>query len=300
MSAPTLVVLNGRAGRGKALSQWPRIEPLLGAAPGELRVLRPASEAEAVAQARAAWAEGLRRVISVGGDGTTRLLLHALMPLAQGERAGSPLVFGVLPAGTGNAWARSQRLPLSLPQAAQRLARARPRPVDLAQIEVDGGRSWYLSVASAGIGGEIARRANLRRKHALSYLLRAPVTLLQQRPWPMRVEVDGRLWREGRFWLVAIANCSSFGSGMFIAPQARVDDGLFDIVLAEDLSRLHALLVFPLIYPGMHLRHPRVHHCRGSEVRITGERLPMEHDGEARRANEIVCRLLPGALQMLD
>ena len=72
-----------------------------------------------VPQVRAAWDEGLRRVIGVGGDGTAHFLLDTLIPLARRDADGPQLVFGILPGGTGNAWARSHGLPLSLTKAAQ-------------------------------------------------------------------------------------------------------------------------------------------------------------------------------------
>ena len=300
MSAPTLIVLNGQAGTGQALSQWPQLEPILREALGELRVLRTNSVAEMVPQVRAAWDDGLRRVIGVGGDGTAHFLLDTLIPLARRDADGPPLVFGILPGGTGNAWARSHGLPLSLTKAAQQLIGALPRPVDLPEVLVDGRRSWFLSISSAGISGEIAKRSDIPNKRPWAYAQYAISTLLQRRPLAMRVEVDGELWAEGEYWLVAVANCNSFGSGMKVAPDARVDDGLFDIVLIDGAPRSEVLVAFPRVYFGAHVTHPRVHIRRGRDVRITGERLGMEMDGVAGQADELVYTLQPGGLQILN
>ena len=300
MSAPALIVLNGQAGTGQAFSQWPQLEPILREALGELRVLRTNSVAEMVPQVRAAWDDGLRRVIGVGGDGTAHFLLDTLIPLSRHDADGPPLVFGILPGGTGNAWARSHGLPLSLTKAAQQLIGAQPRPVDLPEVLVDGRRSWFLSISSAGISGEIAKRSDIPNKRPWAYAQHAISTLLQRRPLAMRVEVDGELWAEGEFWLVAVANCNSFGSGMKVAPDARVDDGLFDIVLIDGAPRSEVLVAFPRVYFGAHVTHPRVHIRRGRDVRITGERLGMEMDGVAGQADELVYTLQPGGLQMLN
>ena len=300
MSAPALIVLNGQAGTGQALSQWPQLEPILREALGELRVLRTNSVAEMVPQVRAAWDDGLRRVIGVGGDGTAHFLLDTLIPLSRRDAGGPPLVFGILPGGTGNAWARSHGLPLSLTKAAQQLIDAQPRPVDLPEILVDGRRSWFLSISSAGISGEIAKRSDIPNKRPWAYAQFAISALLQRRPLAMRVEVDGELWAEGEYWLVAVANCNSFGSGMKVAPDARVDDGLFDIVLIDGAPRSEVLVAFPRVYFGAHVTHPRVHIRRGRDVRITGERLGMEMDGVAGQADELVYTLQPGGLQILN
>ena len=300
MSAPALIVLNGQAGTGQALSQWPQLEPILREALGELRVLRTNSVAEMVPQVRAAWDDGLRQVIGVGGDGTAHFLLDTLIPLSRRDADGPPLVFGILPGGTGNAWARSHGLPLSLTKAAQQLIGAQPRPVDLPEVLVDGRRSWFLSISSAGISGEIAKRSDIPNKRPWAYAQFAISALLQRRPLAMRVEVDGELWAEREYWLVAVANCNSFGSGMKVAPDARVDDGLFDIVLIDGAPRSEVLVAFPRVYFGAHVTHPRVHIRRGRDVRITGERLGMEMDGVAGQADELVYTLQPGGLQILN
>ena len=300
MSAPALIVLNGQAGTGQALSQWPQLEPILREALGELRVLRTNSVAEMVPQVRAAWDDGLRQVIGVGGDGTAHFLLDTLIPLARRDANGPPLVFGILPGGTGNAWARSHGLPLSLTKAARQLIGGESRPVDLPEVLADGRRSWFLSISSAGISGEIAKRSDIPNKRPWAYAQHAISTLLQRRPLPMRVEVDGELWVEGEYWLAAVANCNSFGSGMKVAPDARVDDGLFDIVLIDGAPRSEVLVAFPRVYFGAHVTHPRVHIRRGRDVRIRGEQLGMEMDGVAGQADELVYTLQPGGLQMLN
>ena len=165
---------------------------------------------------------------------------------------------------------------------------------------MDGRRSWFLSISSAGISGEIAKRSDIPNKRPWAYAQFAISALLQRRPLAMRVEVDGELWAEGEYWLVAVANCNSFGSGMKVAPDARVDDGLFDIVLIDGAPRSEVLVAFPRVYFGAHGTHPRVHIRRGRDVRITGERLGMEMDGVAGQADELVYTLQPGGLQMLN
>ncbi|MCE2489315.1 MAG: diacylglycerol kinase family lipid kinase [Anaerolineae bacterium] len=299
MSAPALVVINGQAGDGTALRQWPRLEPVLREALGDLQVITTHSVADMVPQVQAAWKEGLRRVIAVGGDGTVHHLLQTLVPLARRDEDGQPLELGILPGGTGNAWARSHGLPLSLTKAARQLIGAQPFPVDLPSVELDGQRRHFLSISSAGISGEIARKSDVPGKRPWSYAQNAIGTLLQRRPLPLRVEVDGELWVDDHYWLVAVANCNSFGSGMRIAPDARVDDGLFDIVLIDGASRREVLIAFPRVYFGAHVTHPRVHIRRGREVRISGAGLGMETDGVPGQADELHYSLQPGGLQIL-
>ena len=299
MSAPALVVVNRQAGNAAALRQWPRIEPILREALGELQIIRTDSVAEMAPQVQAAWEEGSRRVIAVGGDGTVHFLLQTLVPLARRDADGPPLELGILPGGTGNAWARSHGLPLSLTKAAREFIDALPHPIDLPQVQLDGRRRWFLSISSAGISGEAAQKSDVPGKRPWSYAQHAISTVLQRRPLPMRVEVDDELWVDGDYWLVAVANCNSFGSGMRIAPDAVVGDGLFDVVLIDGAPRLEVLLAFPRVYFGAHVTHPRVHIRRGRKVRISGEGLGMEADGVPGQADELLYTLQPGGLQIL-
>lgn len=300
MSAPALVVINSQAGTGEALRQWPQLEPILREALGEFQVLRTNSVEEMVPQVRGAWDQGSRRVIAVGGDGTVHFLLQTLVPLAERDAEGPALQLGILPGGTGNAWARSHGLPLSLKKAARQLIGAQPRLVDLPEVKMDGQHRYFLSISSVGISGEIAQKSDVPNKRPWSYPQHAISTLLKRRPLPLRIEVDGELWLEGEHWLVAVANCNSFGSGMRIAPDARVDDGMFDIVLIEGASRREVLVAFPRVYFGAHVTHPRVKIRRGRTVRVTGDRLGMETDGVPGQADELVYTLQPDALQILN
>src|SRR5699024_3582932 len=117
-----------------------------------------------------------------------------------------------------------------------------PTPTDIGLLTFDGQREHFLNIASVGAGGEVATRVNrVRRRRPWTFLLSTVQTLLQHTPQRMQVMLDGVPWYDGRSYIVAVANGSTFGHGMKIAPQAEVRDGLFDVVLVEGVSRVKVL-----------------------------------------------------------
>ncbi len=118
----------------------------------------------------------------------------------------------------------------------------------------------------------------------------------------MRVRVDGEDWYEGKAYLVAVANGTTFGHGMRIAPTAQINDGLFDVVLVEGMPRMEILLALRKVYNATHLVHPGVHFKRGKTVEITGLQGPLglDLDGESASGESLRFSVQPGMLQLLS
>jgi diacylglycerol kinase family enzyme len=156
----TLIILNPHAAGGRAGQLWKKIEPLLWERLGEL-VIAVTDHPEEVAQhLDKAYASGLTRVISIGGDGTNNSLVNALARLNQQHPDGPPMVYGQLPIGTGRDWARSRGIPLDIHQATEWIASASPRPTDvgLVRFHEQGRQQYFLNIASTGLGGDVDTR----------------------------------------------------------------------------------------------------------------------------------------------
>lgn len=300
----TLIVLNPNAAGGKAGALWKQIEPVLWREMGEL-VLAMTERPEDVSEhLEEAYDSGLTRVISIGGDGTNHALVNALVALNQRHPEGPPMVYGTLPVGTGHDWARNLGIPTEPEAAAHWMCRAEPHPVDIGMVRYGDPpqQRYFLNVASSGISGEISQRVNeTPQRRAWTFLQATVATLLSYTPQRMRVTIDDELWRDGPTYLVAVANGTTFGRGMKIAPEAKVDDGLFDVILIEGMTRLRALLALRMVYDGSHLRHPAVHMRRGQTVTVRGMDAPvgLELDGEHTTGRDLVFTLHAGLLYLL-
>ncbi|MGJ3240302.1 MAG: diacylglycerol/lipid kinase family protein [Anaerolineae bacterium] len=297
----TLFVVNLNAGRVRRT--WHQIEPQLKTWVSNYRVVMTRFPEDVVACLDQSAVDGVERVISVGGDGTNKFMVSALMSHQQ-TYPDHPLIFGCIPAGTGRDFARGVGLPLdSLVAADYVLHHATPHLIDVGMATFGAERHYFLNAANAGIAYDVAQRAERSPKRPWTFLKAVIASLLRYQPDAVRIELDGQFWFEGNIYVMAVANGRSIGQGILIAPDAEVDDGAFDVVIAEQMPFLSLVRAFPTIYAGTHINHPRVQVQRASHVRITtphGGAIGMDLDGEpSEGAPEITYQILPATLNML-
>ncbi|NWF69643.1 MAG: diacylglycerol kinase family lipid kinase [Chloroflexi bacterium] len=297
----TLIVLNPHAAAGRAGKLWRQLEPLLWQRLGDLVVAITQHPREVARHIDQAYQSGLTRVVSIGGDGTNHTLVNALAGLNSRHPDAPPMVYGMLPVGTGRDWARTIKIPFKIEEAVEWIAHAVPRPTDIGQLTFDGQREYFLNISSAGISGEVARRVNAAPKRPWTFLQKTISALLTYTPPVMQIRLDGQDWYEGRAFILTVANGTTFAHGMKIAPNAQIDDGQFDIILVEHMSRPRILTALRMVYDGSHLRHPKVKAARAKQVQIRGVTgvLDMEFDGEMTRGRELTFEIRPGLLHLL-
>jgi diacylglycerol kinase (ATP) len=247
---------------------------------------------DATRLAREAADEGFDAVFACGGDGTLSQVLAGLLD------TGVP--GGMIPAGTGNDFARTIGLSRDAAAAARQLIRGQVKDIDLLQI--NNGALWSVNVAGVGFDAAVAARINRRRRLTgglLAYLTAVVQELVSYRPTQMHLRVDDEQW-EGRALLLAVANARSYGAGMKIAPTAEIDDGLLDVVLVEHVSRLEFIRSFPKVLRGTHTDHPAVRTWRGAEVTVeTPQPSPVLVDGDLRCQTPLHVRVSPGRARLL-
>jgi len=190
-------------------------------------VVRTPAPDEAARLAREGAADGYRVIIAAGGDGTANEIANGI--------AGSGAALALYPIGSGNDFARALGYPRRRRDVPRFLRDARRRLIDVGEVN---GR-LFVNSAGVGIDGHVAQRIAATSRVAgktLGYFAGSLVGIVTYRPQPMRVLVDGEL-HSGRFLTVVAANGTHFGSGMHVAPEASLDDGQLDVLLAGDLSR---------------------------------------------------------------
>jgi YegS/Rv2252/BmrU family lipid kinase len=301
--AKTLIILNPNAAGGQAGRLWRKLEPLLWQSLGELVIAVTQHPQEVVTHLDKAYAAGLTRVIAIGGDGTNHALINEIVKLNESNPGGPPMIYGNVPVGTGRDWARGVGISFRPEIAAQWIAFAEPRPTDIGRLDCDGQRKHFLNIASAGLSGEVDRRVNSAPvRRPWTFLAATIGTLISHRPQQMRVSLDSKPWYEGAAYLVAVANGTTFGHGMRIAPTAQINDGLFDVVLVEGMPRAEILMALRKVYNATHLVHPGVHFRRAKEVQITGLTTPLglDLDGENASGESLNFSIQPGLMQLLS
>ena len=212
----------------------------------------------------------------------------------------------VIPRGTGWDFARSLGIPHATDKAIAVALGGQARAIDLGRATYRpwaGGeaRLWFANIASAGMSGAIAQRANDTTKAfggKVSYVWATFAVFARWRNTEVSVTVDSET-RTGRMHDVVVANGPYFGGGMKIAPDARPDDGVFDVLLIGNLTKRDLMLTLPKTFRGRHLPHPKAELLRGSEVTVDApEALPIELDGEQPGTTPARFDLVPGALRV--
>src|SRR5207249_4327504 len=227
----TLAIVNPAAGDGAGARVGAGLARELESSGFKVEIIRTPAPGEAARIAREASADGCRTVIAVGGDGTANEIANGLV--------GTSTALALFPIGSGNDFARSLGYPRKRRDSARFLRAARRRSIDVGELN---GRI-FVNAAGVGIDGHVAERIASRPRlvgRALGPLLGALLSLASFRPQPMRVSLDGEP-RSGTFLTVVAANGTHFGAGMHVAPEASLDDGQLDVLLAGDLSRWSSL-----------------------------------------------------------
>jgi diacylglycerol kinase (ATP) len=231
-------------------------------------------------------------VVAMGGDGTVHEVAAACV--------GRDLVVGVLPVGSGNDYVKALGVGADLGRALEVLVGGKVRVVDAG--EVNGVR--FNNGLGIGFDAEVAAgvaQAPARLGGAGRYMWSVGRLLWGFRCHEATLGLDGREAVEARTILVAVALGTTSGARFRLAPEARLDDGLFDVVWSEELSRAEVLRLVPAALRGTLLKHPKVHLARAREVRVElAEEIPAHVDGEIfEPARVFRARVLPGALRVL-
>ncbi|MFC7474603.1 lipid kinase [Dankookia sp. GCM10030260] len=234
-------------------------------------------------------AGGFDRVVIGGGDGTLNAAIPGLL------KAGLP--FGILPLGTANDLARSLGIPFELDAAAQVIATAAPRPVDLG--EVNG--HCYFNVASIGFSAELASELKAEAKKRwgkLGYGVAALGLLRRARPFTVTLVHDGRVERV-RTIQVSVGNGRHYGGGMTVSEDARPDDGLLDVYSLEVTHWWRLVALLPWLRRGTHGSWRDVRAFRTTELELrTRKPRPVNTDGELTTHTPAAFRLRPAALRV--
>ncbi len=298
-------IINPAAGHGRSAKFWDSIkEAALRLAPGSAYALTERA-GHASELAREAAAAGAGRILAVGGDGTFCEALEGVMSAPEPARRRAAL--GAVPAGSGCDLARHLRYPRGRDALLALLARGHSRPMDVGRVlfaREDGSRGarHFMNIAAFGLAGDVAHHIKKMGKPlggAVSYAVSSVVSMLGARAKNVRLRADGNDI-SGKYHLGVLANTSSMGGGMLIAPGAKDDDGLMDLILVSDMSRLELACNFPRLYKGTHLGRPRIARIglRRLEAEADGP-VCLNIDGEADGMLPAVFEALPKAVNVL-
>lgn len=289
-ASPISLIVNPKAGGGRAGRLLPKVEESLRARRLEHHVERTRS-LEHAAELAAAAAEAGELAVAFGGDGL-------IAAVASGLR-GTDGVLGMLAGGRGNDLARVLGIPRDPVAACEVLSHGTVQRLDLGQA----GERTFLGIASCGFDSDANRIANQTRlvKGNLVYAYGAIRALTGWRPATFELTLDGERTHVLTGYSVAAANSKAYGGGMYAAPDAELDDGLLDVVTCSDMPKRRLLLsLLPKVFKGTHVDEPEVTVLRAAEVTVAADRpFTLYADGDPIAELPVTVRVLPGAIRVL-
>lgn len=284
------VIVNPIAGRGNGAALGKGILRELESRGMQARLFETENEGDGVLKARRALEAGAQSVVCVGGDGTLSEVVS--------ELAGRNIPLLIVPAGTGNDFARAFGLPKDPMDALRRQLDGQRTRIDLGAVNDRA----FLNVSGSGFDVDVLRKVREFRSvypGETAYRKAVVAVLGHYRPFEAELSVDGGPWEPVRATIVEIANGRYIGGGMHVAPGARVDDGLLDVVVVGCVWGWAIPLLLPLFILGAHVHLPIARVRRAKRVALRRAGMVVNIDGRLEAMDEARFEILPGALTVM-
>lgn len=309
-----VVIVNPASADGATGEAWPKIASDLRTHFGPFSVLFTEAVGDGRRLASEAAQQGTKLIIACGGDGTISEVANGIL------ESKTEAELGILPSGTGGDFRRTIRIPTNAAAASRALRDARARLIDVGRVTFvnDSGEREtrnFVNVASFGMSTAVLERqqsgeakkwfpslGSRKLGSKLSYAAATVQTTLASSPTEVYLQIDDQPERRLRVAELAVANARYYGGAMKIAPNAKMDDGLFDIITIGDASAFRILTNAPRLYLGAHLRMDEVSHATAKRLSARqvkkDARVRIELDGELMGCLPATFEILPRALRV--
>lgn len=305
------MIVNPKSAGGSTRDRWSEVASDLRAHFGPFRTAFTRGPGAGIELARKAAETGQRLIIACGGDGTINEIANGIII------SGADCEMGVFPSGTGGDFRRSLGIPSEPREAARALRTGETKTIDVGRVtyqnfENETVSRYFLNVSSFGLATSIIERVKgasslnwlpngfLRGK--TSFALSTLQEVLDLRFVTVRVRIDGKEAKPVNTINFSVANARFFGGGMKIAPGAKIDDGLFDVVNIGDISTARIILNAHTLYRGTHLDLSEVKSTSAARVEAEAvdktQEINIEIDGELPGKLPAVFEIVPGALKV--
>jgi len=293
-----LAVVNPAAGGGRCRKLVRPALERLRAGGINVKVAETSAPGQAAEIVREAYAEGFRKFIAVGGDGTSYEIVNGLFPAVHAQRA----TLAFLPLGTGNSFLRDFS-DKGVDFAIDALLANRSRPCDVLRLTHETGVLHYINLLSMGFSADVAtlRARRFSGWGEVGYQSSIFISLarFRRRPFPLRVDGERELDRRPCLFLT-FSNSKFTGGTMMIAPKAEVDDGLIEYVRWGPIGRLALIRNLPTLYDGTHINHPLAERRQAKRVDfVLDAPVDVMVDGEVLTLRCQSLDVLPSALNVV-
>jgi diacylglycerol kinase (ATP) len=233
-------------------------------------------------------------IVAVGGDGTLFEVLNGLLK----KHENFDLPIGQIPVGTGNSFIKDFGIH-TIKDAVEKIAGGKTKKVDVGFFKYPEGEYYFINLLGTGFVANVAHRAGkYKALGPLSYVLGVFEEIVQLKPVPLEMTIDGKVYQRD-YIFTEICNSTKTGGNMIMAPDAKIDDGLLDIILLNNISKFNLLKVFPQIFKGTHILDSHMETFKGKHIKIVTETPQrLTPDGEVFGTTPIEVSILPQKINM--
>jgi len=283
------VIVNPESDYGRTGKRWKQIKEALQSFLKEFKYEFTEKPLHATEITRTAIKEGSELIVGVGGDGTMNEIANGFY---ENKKIVNPeTALGIVPSGSGCDFTKSLNIPPGIKDSLKFISDSPCTRIDIGRVTFQSysGKQeerLFINVADFGFGGEVVENLNQKRmrKKTASYLRCMFSTIIKYKNKRLKLKIDQEEIPEDEYLVGAVANGKIFGKGMRIAPQARLDDGLFDLVLVKGMRLLEFFCNCWKVYTGTHLSHPKISLFRGKKIKVITssdeDEVLIELDGE--------------------
>lgn len=304
-----LIIVNPKSAGGSTRDNWSAIASDVRTHFGPFQVAFTKSAGDGSNIAKSAAESGRKFIIACGGDGTINEVANGIL------ESGEDVEFGVLPSGTGGDFRRSLGIPQSTREAARAIRNGKSKRIDVGRITFRSHADetvsrYFLNVSSFGLAASIIERVKSNKaldwlplggvRGRASFALSTLQEVVGLDPVSVRVKIDDGEERPLQTVNFCVANARYFGGGMMIAPEAKLDDGYFDLVNIGDIRTAKIILNAYTLYNGSHLDLTEVKSSRVKRIEVSpinkGDEIHLETDGELPGKLPAEYEIVPNAL----
>jgi diacylglycerol kinase (ATP) len=289
------VIVNPKAAGGKAIKKLPEISAAASSVAPEYLLHVTSSIEDARLRAREFANLGIERIVAVGGDGTFNEVANGML-----ESDAHPAL-GIVPAGTGCDLPRTLGVPTGISDALVFALTGEPRPMDVGLAKTSTVERYFLNVAGMGFDAKVADRAQQKKRLSgkKAYLAALAQSLTDFGYIDVRIEVNDQVIATKAVF-VSIANAQYLAGGFHFAPMARIDDGLLDLAIIDDISLPGFVKAVPSVMRGKHLSNPHWSHYTVTHVKVTATTPALvQLDGEIVGASPAEFTIVPKAIDVV-
>ena len=288
------LIVNPYGGGGKGLKIQKKVQPVFESVGAELTIINTTHSGHAKELAESLDLNGFDGICPIGGDGTMHEIINGMMS----RKDNNKIPIGLITGGTGNSFMHDLDL-LDPIDAAKAVINGKKQSIDIVDLRINDKQVYIFNIIGWGLVTDAGIKAEYIRWLGHSrYTISAAFEVLFKKRRPAKLIIDDSIY-EDEFLFIIACNTKHTGKGMKMAPKSELNDGLIDVIVVKDASRLELFNLLPKVFDGTHINHPKLEYFQVKKFGIESENSDLLNiDGEINGTTPFISTVVPSALEV--